>query len=371
MIWAVLPALFILSPQAIYCMAGGDDVINNSFAVLLTSSQYCYVSESTVRINGSVLNIINNTGDSIMANDNIYLFIAPANGTNCTSNSSADSYSNEIYIIQILILSFGILVSVAIVTLHLLIKDLQTVSGVLIILFFSLNYSSSMAQTSLTNQRNGNVCAVMFYIGITFYFLYDTTKLSLLIQFANLMYQSFKISETSQNKRSILYKYAALIVMLSAICATSGILVDVFISRVAFRTTGGRCIPEIDHSNFGTASITLLLVELLILNAVKISFMIAGLVLYYLTTRSCCTIPLRDAKIAIVLNSTIGIHSGVSNLLHVSGDLNFAIALTSVLIEQMLLFFVFFTSNKIRNHIHCTCAKEVTIISEEHKIIRV
>jgi len=186
------------------------------------------------------------------------------------------------------------------------------------------------------------------------------------------MYQSFKTSEILQTKKASLCKYAVLVVLLSVICATSGILVDVFISRAAFRTTYGRCIPEIDPSNFKTTSITLFLVQILILNAVKISFMIAGLVLYYLTTRSCCTIPLRDVKIAIVLNSTIGINSGVSVLLYllrVPGDLNFAITLTSTLIEQMLLFLVFFTSKKVWNHIYCTCAKKVINSSEEHKVI--
>jgi len=374
----ILSALLVLFTQlqATYCMAGNDDVMfNNSFGVLLASSQYCFVNESTIRINSSNVNIINNTGDWIMANNDIYLFIAPANGTNCTSNTSENSYSNAIYIIQILILSFGILVSAAIVTLHLLIKDLQTVSGVLIVLFcilLILNFSLSMAQTSLANQRNGNACAVMFYIGITLYFVYDTTKLSLLVQFAYLMYQSFKASETLQNKRSTLCKYAIFIALLSVICSTSGILVDVLISRAAFRTTHGRCIPEIDPSNFKTASVTLLLVQIFILNAVKISFMIAGLVLYYLTTRSCCSIPLRDVKVAIVLNSTTGINNGVIILLYllrVSGDLNFAITLTSILIEQMLLFLVFFTSKKVWNHIYCNCAKEIIKSSEEHKVI--
>jgi len=107
------------------------------------------------------------------------------------------------------------------------------------------------------------------------------------------MYHSYKVlgSINSHSKKSAVCKYAVLIVLLSAMCSTSVILVDVLTSKTAFRITHGRCMTEINSS---ASIITLILVELLILNALKISFMIAGLTLYYLTTRSCCTLPLRD-----------------------------------------------------------------------------
>ena len=372
----MLFALLVLYTQVTYCIVDDDidDVIddvglNNSFVVLLSSSEYCFVNESTIRINESDVNIINSTRDWIMANNKVCLFNVTANGTNCTSNTLKYNYPNTIYKIQALIISV-ILVSAAIVTLHLLIKDLQTVSGVLIVIlcvFIILNFITAMVHISISDHRNSNVCAVICYTGITLYFVYDTTKLSLLIQFAYLMYRSYKVSGSinSYSKKSAVYKYTVLIVLLTVMCSTSVILVDVLTSKTAFRITHGRCMTEIDSS---ATIITLILVELLILNAFKISFMIAGIVLYYLTARSCCTLPLRDVKIAMVLNCTIGINSGVFGLLcflHVSGDVNFTITSISVLIEQMFLFLVFFVSNKVLGHLRCKHAEAVTTTTTE------
>jgi len=371
-----LAILLILLPEVIYCMANNDDVMfNNSFGVQLSSSPYCFVNESTIRINESDANIINNTGDWIVVNNGIYLFITPANGTNCTRSTSDNHCSDTICIIQIIILSFGILVAAAIITLHLFVKELQTLSGVLFVALCVLTiprFFISMVQISLTNQRNGDICAMMFYASVTFYFAYDATKLSLLIQFTYLMYHSYKTSTVSQNKKSTLCKYSILIFLLSVMCSVSGILVDVLISRTAYRmTTHGRCLRSSDSSNFGTASVTLLILELSILNFLKISFMIAGMVLYYLTTRRCCTIPSRDVKLSITLNCTIGVNSIVLAVLHLlkfSGDLIYAIGTSTTVFEQMLLFIIFFTTNKVLSHINCTCVMEVAIIGNEDEI---
>jgi len=117
MVLATFSAVLISFAHVIY---GSDDMmLNNSSVVLLTSSQYCYVNESIIRINDSDVNIIDSTGGWIMTSNNVYIFIAPANGTNCTSNNSYDNYSNTMYIIQIFLLGFGILVSAAIIALHL------------------------------------------------------------------------------------------------------------------------------------------------------------------------------------------------------------------------------------------------------------
>jgi len=49
----------VLFTQVTYCIVDGDidDVVP------LSSSHYCFVNESTIRINDSDVNIINNTGD--------------------------------------------------------------------------------------------------------------------------------------------------------------------------------------------------------------------------------------------------------------------------------------------------------------------
>jgi len=351
----MLSTMLILFSEVTYCMASIDDVMfNNSYVLQLNSSQYCFVNESTISINGSDVYIINNTGDWIIADNKIYLFLDFANGTNCMSRTSDNVYT-------IFIRSFGILVAAAVITLHLLVKELKTLSGVLIVVlcvFIISNHSIALVRIALTNQRNGNVCAIMHYIGLTFYFAYDATKLSLLIQFAFLMYHSFKASTISQNKKLALCKYSILIVLLSVICSASVILVDVIISRVTYRIIHGKCTGSIDTSN---ASVILLTLELLILNFLKISFMIAGMVLYYLTTRRCCTVPSKDVKLSITLNCTIGINSFVVVLIHffkASQGLIFTISSSTTVLELVLLFIVFFTSSKVLTHIHCTCKKE-------------
>ena len=352
----ILSILLFVIPKLAYSMDDVTILFNNSDCVLLTSSQYCYVNESTIRINDSDVTTINSTGEYIIASNNIDLFIAPANGTNCTSNTSDDPYSDAVYIVQILISSAIIIMAAANLTLHFFIKELQTISGVLIVslcIFIILNIAMLTTFLTLTGQRNGNVCAVIFYMAVVFYFLYDASKLSTLLHFAYLMYQSYKTSDNPPNKKNILFKYAILIALLSAICSTSFILVDVHVDRTGHETTHGRCEININPSDQEITSIIFLAVELSIFNAAKLGLMIAGLVFYYLTTRQCCVMPTRDVKISIALNCTIGINSGLLVILYffqVPGDVNYAVASTGTLIEQVLLFFVFFTSNKVLNH---------------------
>ena len=356
MIMAILSIVLTVFPELMYCM-DGDVVSNNSVGVLLSSSQYCFVNEFTIRINHSDVIIINNTEDWIFASNNIDLFVAPANGTNCTSSSSVDPYSDTVRIISSIVLSIAILVAAANVTLHLFIKELQTVSGVLIVSLCSAIIPSHTLLIIQINQGNSNVCAVTFYMVIVFYVVYDSSKLSTLIHFAYLMYQSYKTSENSENKMSVLCKYAILIVSLLIVCSGSVILVDTLGSRIGYKTTHGQCIVGFDSSNQGTATMILIAVLFTMFNGVEIALMIAGLLLYYLTTRQCCTIPTRDVKISIALTCTIGINTGLAvilSVLEVAGGISFAVSATGTLVEQILLFLLFFTSNKVLSKLRAT-----------------
>ena len=183
--------LFILFPGLTNFVAGDNDIVFNKSVLY---SHYCFLNESTIRIKDSNVNIINNTGDwiIIMASNNIDLFMAPANGTNCTlTTSSYAPYSDTIYVIQIIIFLVTILVSCANITLHLFIKELQTISGALIMslcVFAILATSFFLVNTALTDQRNGELCAVSFYVACPMIFLYDSSKLCSLIHFSHLMY---------------------------------------------------------------------------------------------------------------------------------------------------------------------------------------
>ena len=239
--------------------ADEDLVFANGVGVLLTPSQYCFVSESTIRINDSEVKIINNTGDWIMAGNNINLFMAPANGTNCTSTtSSVAPHSDTIYIFRIVIYVATTLLILANIALHIFIKELQTISGVLIVLlctFILLLTVLLLVRNALAGQRDSELCAVLFYAKSFLYFLYDTSKLSMLIHFNYLMYHSYKASKVILRTKSILFKYVTFIVILSIIFSATFILVDIFVSRTAFKTIHGRCTLLIGLSNYGNISI--------------------------------------------------------------------------------------------------------------------
>ena len=359
--------LFILIPGLTNFVAGDNDI---AFNTSVLTSHYCFVNESTIRIKDSNVNIINYTGDwiIIMASNNIDLLMAPANGTNCTlTTSSVAPYSDTIYVIQIIIFLVTVLVSCANIMLHLFIKELQTISGALIVslcVFSVLGTSFLLVNTTLTDQRNGELCAVSFYIACPIIFLYDSSKLCSLIHFSHLMYYSYKMSSAIHNKKSILCKYATLIVVLSIICSASVILVDLLVSKSAFETTHGRCTVLFDPSNFGSRSVILYSALLTLYNFIEIGFMIAGLVLYYLTTRRCCSMATRDVKISIALNCTIGINTGLTVVLYclqVEGDINYAVASSGSVLEQLLLFCLFVTSSKVLSHLHCNHASNSSI----------
>ena len=301
-----------------------------------------------------------------MADDNVNLSMVPANITNFTSTtSSVAPYSDTALIIQYHIFFIIIFAATANIILHMFIKELQTVSGVLIVSLctsFIIHNIILVVHYSLMGQEKGNAnaCALLFYIEIIFYFAYDTSKLCILIQFTYLMYHSYKTSEHLQSKRSILCKYATLIVLLSVVCSLSLAIVDIFVSRHAFQTTHGRCTLLIDS---GTTSSILFFAQLIAFNVFELGFMITGLVLYFLTTRRCCSSVIRDVKIIIVLNCTVGINTTIAIILffiRFRVDVILICATTSSAMEQVMLFLLFFTSTKVLNNLdtcHHTCAR--------------
>ena len=89
------------------------------------------------------------------------------------------------------------------------------------------------------------------------------------------MYHSYTMSTPIYNKNSTLCQYATLIVLLS--CSASVILVDLLVSKTAFKTIHGRCTVLVDPSNFGSGSMILYADQATLYNFIEIGFMIAGL----------------------------------------------------------------------------------------------
>jgi len=155
-------------------MGIGEELMNNDTVqvILLNTSQYCFVDDNTIRVDlntTTLLSIIDSSEDVIMAkavgNDSV-IFTAPLNGSRCMDDNEDDQLSTTLYIIQMIIYSITILVAIANITLHLIVKDLCTISGILtIILCISVSGTTTMAMGSLTVIYANNisvVCAILF-----------------------------------------------------------------------------------------------------------------------------------------------------------------------------------------------------------------
>ena len=112
---------------------------NDSVMVLLES--YCFVNECTIRMEESnvLLNIINRTGGWIIATNttNLFSFFVNDSINNCSPDT--DDGTNfypldiELYVIRMIISCSGTIAVIANIVMHLMIKELRTVSGILII----------------------------------------------------------------------------------------------------------------------------------------------------------------------------------------------------------------------------------------------
>ena len=123
-------------------MESVEELMNNDKVemMLLNTSQYCFVDDNTIRVDlntTTLLSIIDSSEDVIMAkavgNDSV-IFTAPLNGSRCMDDNDNGQLSTKLYIIHMMIYFTTILVAIANITLHLVVKDLRTISGVLVII---------------------------------------------------------------------------------------------------------------------------------------------------------------------------------------------------------------------------------------------
>ena len=113
-------------------------LINSNNVKLLNQVEYCIVNDSTIRekTGDGFLIVINDTGDwFIVANgSNLFMVMFSLNGSNCEDPDGSYNPYIAIYAIQTSIHAIIIVVTTCVILLHLYFKELQTVSGILIIL---------------------------------------------------------------------------------------------------------------------------------------------------------------------------------------------------------------------------------------------
>ena len=133
-------------------------------------------------------------------NDDVMIFIAPSNASSCTDNSEDDKLymSTTLYVILMILYSTTSSVAISNITLHLLIKDLRTIAGMLLMLLCASVIIIYIAVMGYLTDAYINETAVVLEIVLeNIFFLmlivYQAIKLTILYHFVYLMYLSYKL----------------------------------------------------------------------------------------------------------------------------------------------------------------------------------
>ena len=187
-----------------------DDQLHANYndSMMIPLESCCFVNECTIRIEESnvLLNVINNTGDWIIATNTTNLFMIFVNDSISTCSSNSDHVTNlyqldtELYVIRMIISSSGTIAGVANIVMHLMFRELRTVSGILVIFqCASISYvlMISTLRTPLFYHQistPGELCAMFFdYLCVVCINIYVVTRTTILAHFSYLMYRSYRL----------------------------------------------------------------------------------------------------------------------------------------------------------------------------------
>ena len=353
-------SLLVLDSVHSVWSTGTTNNITVSDNELLNHSGYCVLNDSVIREKDGdgLLIIINDTGDWLVVTNGSNLFVFPSNGSDCED----DVYNPNIviYAIQTFIYGVTFLLATSIIILHLCLKELQTVPGILTVLFcFFFNVDNVIVfvhnryQFMHTVNDNGEVCAVFVYTRGILNFLSQFTRLTIHFQFAYLMYNAYRVrSKTSRTDNRLILKYIIFIVSMASIYSVVILTCDLSLARSAFATDNGYCATEF---NYGDASVILFTVQLTSTLVMQVAVFVTGMVLYYLVNKRCCEFKSKDARVSLALGSTAGLNTFLFLVVYLpSGDSAIALLSSSIgtLIELSILLIIFLTSMKVKIAIH-------------------
>ena len=365
------------------CGSSVDEYYYNNSAMIPLES-YCFVNECTIRIEEStvLLKVINNIGGWIIATNTTNLFTVLINDSinNCPSGTDdgTDLYQldTELFVIRNTIYSVSIIAAIANIGMHLIFKELRTVSGILIIILcisLLINLVRGAIRTMLYYYQVNTpteICAIAFdYLGIFCINIYQASRTAVLAHFAYTMWRTYKLL-SQENERSMLYKYIIFIVGASIVSSAIVITVDSVVSRNVFDAKDGQCIYFFDTPNREGVQLSMsnviYFVILLTWLLMHIILIIIGLVLYFLATKQCCAASTsRNLRISTILmaivdlNTIIFIVNLVLNMSALTGN---SIQVAAVGVEQVALFILFGSSNKV---MCCSVGKEKSFSSSQ------
>ena len=355
-----------VSSQERYAGPGVNFFMDNEddYPVTVVES-YCFVNECTIRLESQVLlNIINNTGDRIIATNTTDLFVIFTNMTrNCSSDTTTSSFQPDtaLYVVQIMIYLVALTAAVANVGLHLRIKELRTVPGILIIILCislgSILILDAIHVSLIYFQINipAKICAAYIYLSVIGINMYQTTKISILVHFVYTMYRTYKLSEVKHSDRWWIFRYITFITGASAICSSIVIILDVTVNNRGFDGSDERCITFFATSDQDGIQLTMIdvlyFVILLIWLLLKVILFTVGLVFYFLTSKQCCiTSTSRDFRVFIILVLTVDLNVVIFIfllLIHVSTMIFIVVLSTAAGIELVALLVLFASSSKV------------------------
>jgi len=329
-------------------------VKDNSGTVMIARSQYCFVNNCTIKVKQSnmLLSIFNNTGDYIMATNTSNLFIISANNTKCSSSDhNTDGF------IFLAIAGFIIIASSSInIFIHIIVKELHTVTGaIIIVLCTSINTSfvfqliTAVFQYFIAVHNNPEICGTFKYGVILFLFMYEMLKLAYLIHFGYLMYRSYRVVLKQLKNRILLYIYIVIVTVGTFVSTMLLIVVDLTGDRSALSTTSDGYCNDF-FNNFSNSRI-ILLALLGIFTLLQVIAFVIAITFYLLVAKSFCGKGLSDARVSIILISTIGLNAIliiVLLLAGVKGEATVIAASIATCVEQVTLLIMFVSYKKAR-----------------------
>ena len=379
-LYALIFALCIELAIGFECNSSMDDDRHyyDQPVIIYLQDYYCFVNEFTIRIKESnvLLCVVNNTDDGLMATNTTHLFFSFSshNMSYCSSdasdasNPSRPTISTPLYAIRITVLCLSITVAIAIISIHLMFKELRTIPGFLvIILCISLTFSLTVdfIWTALFDYHKilditAESCKTFSYLASIAMNSYEVSKTAILIHFAYVMYRSYKLFGNQENERSLLCKYIIVIVGMSIFFPIILITVDLTANIREYVTPDGGCVNFFTNSISFEVHNVFVVAFAIIYIVLQFTLVIIGSLFYYLNTRQCCLTSSglsKHFRIFIILAFTIDLNNIIALIflaLPISLDILFTAFVAICGIQQAVLFVLFASSSKVT----CHCMKE-------------
>ena len=365
--------IYLLLPIALAILVDGEcdgNLPNKNTSWIPLNETYCLLNNCTIRIEESniLLNIVNNTEELIIAANGTNLFTLSADNDTVTSCSVPEDPGIGFFIF-ITTVGFVIIISSSgNIVLHLVVKELRTIAGIIVIEICVTVIISGICQmlTALlqhvyrVNEDTEAVCAVAKYAITASTLFYTITKATYLLHFAYLMYRTFRPlpdSRLHENKK-LLCIYGIFDVIAGTTATVLVIVTDLLYEKTAFNTYNGYCTASFRDLDDSVSNRVLLVIYSLF-TVLQVIFFILALTFYCLATKQLQAYRMArpsGIRVSVTLISAIALGAlllVVLLLAGVRGESSIMSAGITVLVEQTVLLIVFLTSKKVRAKLKC------------------